>query len=66
LHNQRIILDNVVNSPSGKDRVIQEYERRLKAERNLVQTLQVDYDESSTEIAKLKTEIENLKEKLER
>lgn len=55
-----------MNSPSGKDRVIQEYERRLKAERNLVQTLQADYDESSAEIAKLKLEIENLKDKLDR
>lgn len=57
-------ISSIINSPTGKDRVIQEYERRLKAERALVQSLQVDYDESNVETIKLKLEIEDLKEKL--
>jgi hypothetical protein len=56
----------VVNSPNGKDRLIQEYERRLKVERSLVQSLQVDYDESTEKMTKLKLENDMLKDKLER
>lgn len=56
----------IVNSPNGKDRLIQEYERRLNAERALVQTLQVDYEESGAEICRLKLENETLKDKLDK
>lgn len=56
----------VINSPNGKDRLIQEFERRLQAERSMVQSLQADYEESSDKILKMKAEIEVLKEKLEK
>jgi len=58
-------VDIVINSPNGKDRLIQEYERRLKSERELVQTLQTHCEETFEENTKLKVEIDSLKEKLE-
>jgi hypothetical protein len=58
-------VDIVINSPSGKDRLIQEYERRLKSERELVQTLQTHYEQTFDENAQLKAQIESFKEKLE-
>lgn len=70
LPSERSVFDSpvgrVINSPNGKDRLIQEYERRLNAERSLVQSLQTDYEESEKEIANLKVQILGLNEKIEK
>jgi hypothetical protein len=56
---------SVVNSPGGKDRVIQEYERRLQTERTLVQSFQHDYDSACADVHKLTMENAGLRAQLE-
>jgi len=59
-------VDIVINSPTGKDRLIKEYERRLKSEREVARTLQAHCEETFDENAKLKVEVGSLKQKLRR
>lgn len=66
-------IDSILNSPSGKERRLQElerrlkqYERRLSNETRFSQSIQSEYDNAITEIGKLKSENESLQEQLEK